>query len=94
MIDRARVSPRASWFTLLPLLFVLSSVTLQADVLLVSPSGPGDFSTIQAAADAAGPGDTILVHAGTYREDVTFTRSGTPDAPIAMRPYGDGDVAR
>ncbi len=39
--------------------------------LVVSPDGSGDFTSIQAAVDASGKGDTILIKAGTYREDVT-----------------------
>lgn len=38
--------------------------------LVVSRTGPADHTTIQAAVDAAGPGDTITVHPGTYREQV------------------------
>src|SRR5947208_10130515 len=34
-----------------------------------------DFTTIQAAVDAASPGATILVCAGTYQESVTITKS-------------------
>jgi hypothetical protein len=53
----------------------------------VSPSGPstGDGSaarplrTISAAAALAQPGDTITVHAGTYRERITPPRGGTSD---------------
>lgn len=38
------------------------------------------FRTIQHAADTAEPGDTIIVHAGTYRERVSPTRGGASDA--------------
>jgi parallel beta-helix repeat protein len=34
-----------------------------------------DFTTIQAAVDAASPGATILVCAGTYQESVTITKN-------------------
>lgn len=37
------------------------------------------FKTIQNAADLAQPGDTITVHAGTYRERVNPPRGGTSD---------------
>ena len=33
---------------------------------------PGDHSTIQAAINAASEGDTILVHPGTYTENINF----------------------
>ena len=38
---------------------------------------PEDFETIQAAVDAANPGDTILVAAGTYYECVVVNKSVT-----------------
>lgn len=37
------------------------------------------FRTIQKAADAAQPGDTITIHEGIYREEITPPRGGTSD---------------
>jgi hypothetical protein len=42
------------------------------------------WRSIQHAANVAGPGDTVLVGAGLYRESVVFTVSGTPDAAITF----------
>lgn len=51
-------------------------------------NGPGSqeepFCSVQAAADAADPGQTVHVLAGVYDRPVTITRSGTPDAPISF----------
>ncbi len=38
--------------------------------------------TISEAATKAGPGDTVLIHDGIYRETVTVEQSGTPERPI------------
>ena len=65
---------------------------VQAAVYVVSPTGsdsaPGTakqpFQTIQKAADAAGPGDKIIVKSGLYREAVHLRRSGTAAAPIVF----------
>ncbi len=40
------------------------------------------FKTIQKAADIAEPGDTVIVHEGTYSEAVVPKNSGTPSKPI------------
>ncbi|MGJ3243510.1 MAG: right-handed parallel beta-helix repeat-containing protein [Opitutales bacterium] len=50
------------------------------------------FVTIAAAAQHAEPGDTIRVHAGTYRERVAPPRGGEPDAPITYEAAPGEDV--
>lgn len=61
-----------------------------------SDSNPGTaaapFRSVQAATDVALPGDTILIHAGTYDGVVETRHSGTSVAPIRMQPAGDGAV--
>ncbi|MBN2712677.1 MAG: right-handed parallel beta-helix repeat-containing protein [Planctomycetes bacterium] len=48
------------------------------------------FKSITPAAERAMPGDTVLVHAGTYRERVTPARSGNENAPITyMAAHGE-----
>lgn len=53
---------------------------------------PGTFSqpwrTIQKAANTASAGDTVYIRAGTYAEQVDFTRSGSSSSPIVFRNYG------
>lgn len=50
------------------------------------------FRTIQRAADFAGPGDTVLIRGGTYRETVRPARSGGSGEPITFRPYNNENV--
>jgi hypothetical protein len=64
----------------------------------VSPQGRDDgtgaaeapFRTIGQAAALLEPGDTCVIHAGTYRETVTLPRSGEPGRPIRL--VGQGKV--
>lgn len=65
------------------------SVTTQATrpsaavgtVLVVDDDGGADYTSIQAAVDAATDGDTVLVRPGTYREQVTVETNVTVVAP-------------
>ncbi|NGZ97234.1 MAG: hypothetical protein CV089_14135 [Nitrospira sp. WS110] len=43
-----------------------------ARTITVAADGSGDFSSIQEAVDSAGKGDTVLIKAGTYAQDLTI----------------------
>ena len=69
---------------------------LHAAELYVAPNGDekaagtldAPFQTIQRAFDQAGPGDTIFLREGTYREQVSLTgKSGTEGTPITLTAY-------
>jgi hypothetical protein len=46
------------------------------------------FRTIQRGANALAAGDTLWVRAGTWRESVSITKTGTAAAPIVIAAYG------
>lgn len=81
-------------------LAALAAGTAVATEYYVSPQGsdanPGTkakpFATIQRAVDALQPGDACLIRGGTYRETVTFPRSGTAGRPITVKPYASERV--
>ena len=50
----------------IPLLWMAFSLPVFAKTITVDLNGGGDFTEIQAAIDAAGDGDTVLVAAGEY----------------------------
>src|SRR5256712_4898272 len=72
-IGRVRRRVRAVALALAVLGSLLGSLTIlhgraRAAILYVGGSGPGNYTTIQAAAGAAQTGDTIFVFGGTYME--------------------------
>ena len=62
---------------LLAVLAWSASVTVPVLVSAATINVPGDFSTIQAAHNAASSGDTILVAPGTYVGQITITKAIT-----------------
>ena len=51
------------------------------------------LQTVNAAAQAAQPGDTVLIRPGIYRERVSPARSGTVERPIVYQAESRGSVA-
>jgi len=71
----------------------LGEVAVEApEEIHVAPDGAADapgtedapLSSIRAAVEAAGPGQTVRVHPGEYAEYVEFHTAGEPDAPITL----------
>ncbi|MFO8132531.1 MAG: peptidylprolyl isomerase [Thermoplasmatota archaeon] len=64
--------------------------------LYVGGDGPGNYTTIQAAVDAAGSGDTIYVYPGEYRETIaietTVSLVGEDKNTTVINGSGNGDV--
>jgi hypothetical protein len=56
------------------ILFLLASSVAWGATLQVGETGP--LRTIQSAINSARAGDTIVIHAGTYRETVRVTGDG------------------
>ena len=100
--DRTRFRPLLCATTAVAILSVfstpaaaqLSSACTPANVLCVDDTAGStqEFPTIQAAANAVQPGDTVLVHAGNY-SGFRVTRSGTVSAPIAFRASGTVNIS-
>ena len=56
-------------------IIVICAISCFADTLIVDLAGAGDYSTIQSAIDASTIGDTIIVHTGTYYENISIDKN-------------------
>src|SRR5271157_6481047 len=84
---RSKVYIRAliTLFCLFILMIAYTSFIAQSvNTIIVDPSGSGNYTTIQAAINAASPGDTILVYSGLYKENVVV------DRPISLMGMNTG----
>ena len=82
IINGVCMSKRISKLALFVFFFILLlgiTEIAEATTYHVSGDGSKDFIKIQEAANVAQPGDTIVVHTGTYRERVTPPRGGTSE---------------
>lgn len=92
--ERSRKSNSLRFETLEPRQML---TTFYVDGVNGDDSSAGDslgsaFQTIQAGASAAGPGDTVLIRGGTYREQVVVPQSGTESEPIVFSAYQGEEV--
>jgi YVTN family beta-propeller protein/parallel beta-helix repeat protein len=63
--------------TLITINLLPVAVSADPNTIYVDASGGGDFTTIQAAINAASAGSTIIVRDGTYTENVAVSKSVT-----------------
>jgi parallel beta-helix repeat protein/VCBS repeat-containing protein len=57
-----------------------------------SGTSTSPVKSITRAAQLAQPGDTVMVHGGTYNSTVTISKSGTASAPITFKPVSGEHV--
>src|SRR5436305_10123883 len=77
---------RAAWAAVVLCAGIIIAPAANAQVLRVGTlnGSPGQFSSIQAAVNAAGPGDWVLVAPGDYKTTSSSTPAGADDTPAAV----------
>ncbi len=67
-------------------------VSTTGDDLLEGTSPGSAWRNIQRAANILMPGDTLLIMAGTYDEEIVMANDGTPEAYITYQRFGNDQV--
>jgi hypothetical protein len=96
--EGARSAVRSVLLAALAALFAAGGLAAQGTTFHVATTGSdandgsagAPFRSVQRGVLLARPGDTILVHAGTYDGMINVTTSGTERRPITLRGAGDG----
>jgi hypothetical protein len=91
---------KAPFIVLAFVLVLVSEVYASAATLHVQPTGSDGSNcssgnpcrTVAYGVSKAAAGDTVIVHAGVYRERIRVTQSGSADAPITINADGDVEV--
>lgn len=77
-LGNSNLRPRSSILSVFLLFsFFVMIVQAHATTYTVKATGGGNYTTIQACANAAQAGDTCTIYAGTYTENVTPPRNGS-----------------
>src|ERR1051326_1519128 len=71
-------------FTVAPLAFGASYTVAPSGDDRASGTDGSPWRTIQHAVDRAGPGDTVSIRTGIYREQIVMEHGGTPAHPLVL----------
>lgn len=86
--DRIRNMMYRRYWPIAASLLIVAALSWEArgNDIYIDPSGINDNQTFTNAINAAGPGDTIFVHGGTYNLNSTIgiSKAGTSGSPINM----------
>ena len=89
-LEARRLFSASAMVTVAPASGAPVAVATGGHTYTVSPTGT--LKTIAAAAKLAGPGDTVLIAPGTYKESLALTTSGSAGRPITFKAQTPGET--